>query len=149
LVAGERLNDLAHERGPREGIASDGAHPVTSSRDRVEPGQAAGTRREGRVLSGAVRPPQAALPAASARKRSRSASRIGAGSSPRPVVIAPRVWWSESGSSRHPVAEEVVFGRRSAEAFAAAGFMASMRSPVSNELTVFSPTRRGVRRLSD
>ena len=51
LVADKYLDGLAHECGPREGVASDGAHPVTSSRDRVESGRSVGTRdgRDGRV----------------------------------------------------------------------------------------------------
>jgi hypothetical protein len=51
VVAGKRLDGVANECRPREGVASDGAHPVTSSRDGVEPGRSDGTRdgRDGRV----------------------------------------------------------------------------------------------------
>jgi hypothetical protein len=35
---------VSHECGPREGIASYGAHPIPSSRDGVKPGRRCGTR---------------------------------------------------------------------------------------------------------
>ena len=44
VVADRRLDGFAYESGPREGVASDGAHPITSLRDGVEPGRSDGTR---------------------------------------------------------------------------------------------------------
>ena len=44
LLASRRQEGFAYESGPREGVASDGAHPITSLRDGVEPGRSDGTR---------------------------------------------------------------------------------------------------------
>lgn len=44
VVADKRLDSVAHEGCPREGVASNGADPITSSRDGVKPGRSDGTR---------------------------------------------------------------------------------------------------------